>query len=166
MIAGKDTTERPNGTITDLAKKHHVSRTSIYNWRDFFKQLEGDYNASSNLASHFEDKEEILKLILTLRLSCKASIPGISETLKILGYKFGSVGYVSEILKNISTFAINDIPPTSQSIGILADEIFIGGTPILVIIDAVSHAILAIEIAKDRTGETWSKCFMSLIDKG
>lgn len=46
---------------------------------------------------------------------------------------------------------------TQNSIVILADEIFAGNRPILVIMEARSHAILRAYIAPDRKGKTWEK---------
>ncbi len=103
---------------------------------------------------------------MALKFCCKSSIGGISETLKLLGYKNNSQGFISGYLNNLSEVLVNELPSVDTKINILADEIFVCGQPILVILDALSHTILAIELADDRKGKTWQDCYQSLIDKG
>ncbi|MGK5094671.1 hypothetical protein WDW89_21990 [Deltaproteobacteria bacterium TL4] len=54
--------------------------------------------------------------------------------------------------------------PSEKLVFYLSDEIFAINTPILVTIDAQSTAILKIELASDRSMETWRRHFESLGD--
>jgi hypothetical protein len=151
------------GTVISLASTFNVSRPFVYELRDTA--------LTAFQPSQCNDEKEIEaslvnKIIIVMRLCCKSSIGGISEALKLLGYKNNSVGYVSQFLKDRANLLIDDLPICTKPITVLADEIFICGRPVLIILDAISHLILAIELADNRTGDTWEACFASLICKG
>jgi len=101
-----------------------------------------------------------------MRLCCKSSIEGISESLKLLKLPNNSLGYISQFLNLKASFSVENLPRKNIEKTVLADEIFACNQPILVILDAHSHLVLAIELSSDRTGETWNKCFSTLISKG
>ena len=86
--------------------------------------------------------------------------------MKILELPHSSIGYISGFLNSKASFAVDDLPAPDRPVTVLADEIFACGHPILVILEAESHLILAIELADDRTGATWNSCFTALINKG
>ncbi len=155
------------GAIIDLARKNNISRKTVYK----FKNSLLDVFSLEKKESETSDKDNynlmLKKSILGLRFCCKSSITGISEYLRCLGNGSNtSIGHISKFLNEISINAVDDLPIRTEKIDILADEIFISGQPILVIMDATDHYILAIELAKDRTGETWESCYQGLIDKG
>ncbi len=154
------------GFVTNLAKEMGVSRPFVYTQKETILSVFKIKPGTSKAAMRRKNKEEIKKLILALRFCCKSSINGISETLKILGYDINSNGFISEYLNELADKLIDDLPIVNEPISILADEIFVCGQPILVILDAISHTILAIELSPDRKGETWMKCYKTLIDKG
>lgn len=151
------------GTIISLASTFNISRPFVYELRDTaliaFQPSQYNYEQDTKTAL-------VNKLIIVMRLCCKSSIGGISEALKILGYKNSSIGYISQFLKAQANLLIDDLPISATPITVLADEIFICGRPVLIILDAISHLILAIELADNRTGDTWEACFASLIRKG
>lgn len=154
------------GAVTNLANQNGVSRPFVYQQKSIvIDAFRVDQKVDKSLRL-LNDKEETKKLILALKFCCKSSIGGISETLKLLGYKNNSIGFISEYLNSISEVLIDELPIVDTPINILADEIFVCGQPILVIIDAFSHTILAIELTNDRKGETWQACYQLLIDKG
>ena len=153
------------GTVTNIAKQFNVSRPFIYTTKNTI------INSLSLVQSPENDEKKekidlVNSLILTMRLSCKSSIEGISESLKLLNLPNNSFGYISEYLNSKSTCIIENLPVQKVAKTVMADEIFACNQPILVILDAHSHLILAIELANDRTGETWNKCFNTLISKG
>ena len=153
------------GTITDIADKYNVSRPFVYAIKNTILENLALVQINKNDAT----KEKIRfcnELILTMRLCGKSSIEGISESLTILNQPNISQGYISQYLNSKANCLVENIPIPDKPITVLADEIFVCGHPILVILDACSHLILAIELSKDRTGESWNKCFTSLIDKG
>ena len=151
------------GTITDIANNYKTSRPFVY-------ELKNHILSSVSKKEVSNEKQETInfvnRLILVMKLCCKSSVGSISEALKILDLPNNSIGYVSEFLNNKASFCINDLPILHKPLTVLADEIFICNTPVLVILDANSHLILSIELSKDRTGETWKNCFESLINKG
>ena len=153
------------GVVTDIARRYGVSRTFVYELRHLiFNGLKADSpDAGANSTS---DHELADNLILLMRLCCKSSIAGISEALKIIGLPHSSVGYISEFLNRKSALAVDELPVPDAPVTVLADEIFASGNPILVILEARSHAILAVELAENRSGESWRSCFESLTRKG
>ncbi|MEI6066216.1 MAG: hypothetical protein WCP96_02675 [Methylococcaceae bacterium] len=110
--------------------------------------------------------------IILLRFEGQVSIARLNEILRVLGYPHDSTGMVSERLKFFGSCLSNTLnTDTPCLIFYLSDEILALGCPILVIIDPVSTAILRIEPASDRAGNTWKRHFSELkdhqfIDKG
>jgi hypothetical protein len=82
-----------------------------------------------------------------------------------MGFPNDSTGMVSRRLKSFGSCLSNTLNVDKPClIFYLSDEIFTLGCPILVTIDAVSTAILRIELASDRTGSTWKQHFSELKD--
>ena len=81
--------------------------------------------------------------------------------------KYSSIGYISETLSRIGRI----LPNTAQTIEtkrlvIASDEIFSNSQPILIDVDPISSIILKIELAQDRTGETWSEHYNGILENG
>lgn len=160
-----------HGTITNLAKKHNISRTFIYNLRNqllisgwvIFGMLEKDSKED------LTDELAIVKEILSLRLEGKSPLLGISSILKRKGFKNTSLGYISELLSGIGGQLSNTIEGRkgiSYEVVFASDEVFSSGIPVLITVDPISSAILHIELAKDRTGSSWAEHWQKLLDKG
>jgi tetratricopeptide (TPR) repeat protein len=150
--------------MTQIAKAHNISRTFLY-------QL--IFMARLNLEVLFSDEKRLLQtehrhleqVILLLRLEGKCSIPSISSILQALEYQPHSVGYLSQFLQNYGRSLPSTLPlARPKSVFYLSDEIFASHAPILVTIDAQSTAILKIELASDRSAETWKAHFAALED--
>ena len=110
-------------------------------------------------------KFELDAFILLLRLEGQSPIARISEMLRMMGYPNDSTGMVSQQLKFFGSCLSNTLNvDRPYLIFYLSDEIFALGCPILVTIDPVSTAILRIELASDRTGDTWKHHFSELKD--
>jgi hypothetical protein len=152
------------GKMTQIAQDYHISRTFLY-------QL--TWAAQHQLQELFSDPQHLVQdvhsqfepLILLLRLAGKCSLPSLSTILKRLEYQPNSVGYLSEYLKDYG----RSVPSTLQAaqkkvVFYLSDEIFAIGTPILVTVDAQSTAILKIQLASDRSAQTWKAHFDNLGD--
>jgi hypothetical protein len=150
--------------MTQIAQDYHSSRTFLY-------QLTGA--AQHQLQELFSDPQHLVQdvhsqfepLILLLRLEGKCSLPSLSAILKRLEYQPNSVGYLSEYLKDYG----RSVPSTRQAaqkkvVFYLSDEIFAIGTPILVTVDAQSTAIVKIQLASDRSAQTWKAHFDNLGD--
>ena len=139
------------GLVSDLAIKFGVSRQFLYDNLNYFSDL----LSVEGVPSLTIDDEWIHRLILCLRLHCTSSIDGIVETLNEMGLKPSSAGHVSEFLKNIGTTCEIEIPCVVEPVVLLLDETFTKNRPILVIMEASSHYILAITLAPDRKSATW-----------
>ena len=153
------------GAVTDIAEKHGISRPFVYALKN--STLEFLSARKSGIAEQKRSDEELAeRLILLMRFCCKSSIGGISEALKILGLPRSSIGYISEFLKSKAAPGVEKLPAPNSSIKVMADEIFVANTPVLVIMEAFSHVILASELSEDRSGEAWRRCFESLMRRG
>ena len=150
------------GKMTQIAQAYHVSRTFLYQMT---------WAAHLQLEILFSDPQALVQapqplwepLILLLRLEGKCSIPSMSSILKYFQYQPNSVGYLSECFHTYggalpSTLAIAE----HQVVFYLSDEIFARHQPILVTIEAQSTAILKIQLAADRSAETWKAHFDDL----
>ncbi|MDI6795109.1 MAG: hypothetical protein QME81_19960 [bacterium] len=91
-----------------------------------------------------------------MRLEGNCSLQNISNILETLGCRPCSVGYISERLKEYAQKLSNTLETDSiKFVLFLSDELFSGSQPILITIEPQSAAILRIELAKDRTADTW-----------
>ncbi len=150
------------GLVTDLARKCDVSRQFLYNnLAEVMRHLRGTDQPDPDA-----DDESTHRLILAMRLFCDASLDGISNVLKVMGLEPCSTGHVSEFLSGLGAACQLEIPAGGTPRTVLVDEIFISGVPILVVMDAVSHCILSITLASDRTKETWVAELRKLLDQG
>ncbi len=152
------------GKMTQIANQYNISRTFLY---ELF------FMAKLNLEVLFSDEKSLLQtdrahleqVILLLRLEGKCSIPSISSILQALQYQPNSVGYLSQWLQSYGHWLPDTLPMTGpQVVFYLSDEIFASHAPILVTLDAQSTAILKIELASDRSAETWKAHFAALED--
>jgi len=150
------------GQMTQIAQDYHISRTFLY-------QL--SWAAKHHLEDLFSDPQHLVEppdfllepWILLLRLEGQCSIPSMSSIFKHFDYQPRSVGYLSQYLKDYgrsvpSTLSIAE----KKMVFYLSDEIFAIGVPILVTLEAQSTAILKIELAVDRSAETWEAHFKDL----
>ena len=109
-IAGVALFEDEYGQITALSRKYKISRNFIYQLRN--QLLIGGWvvfgmspKASKGSIEGVEVAEqlELIREILSLRLEGKCPIIGISLLLKRRGLKSSSIGYVSQVLKEIGS---------------------------------------------------------------
>jgi hypothetical protein len=150
------------GKMTQIAQEYHISRTFLYQlmWAANL-QLETLF---SDQQPHVQDPHPLFEpFIFLLRLEGKCSIPSLSSILKYFQYQPNSVGYLSECFQHYgaalpSTLAMAE----HQVVFYLSDEIFARHQPILVTIEARSTAILKIQLASDRSAETWKAHFDDL----
>jgi hypothetical protein len=150
------------GKMTQIAQAYDISRTFLY-------QL--SWAAKHHLEALFSDPQHVVKpsdlllepWILLLRLEGKCSIPSLSCILQRMAYGPNSVGYLSESLQAYGRCVPSTLfMPHKQVVFYLSDEIFAIRDPILVTIDAQSTAILKIELASDRSAQTWQAHFQDL----
>ncbi len=150
------------GKMTQIAQDYHISRTFLYQltWAAQH-QLETLFSTPTSLAPGLQSPLEPLMLLLRLEAAC--SIPSLSSILKRLEYQPNSVGYLSESLQAYGRAVPSTLSMSQQTVVFyLSDEIFAIRHPILVTIEAHSTAILKIELASDRSAETWQAHFADL----
>ncbi len=150
------------GKMTQIAQDYHISRTFLYQltWAAQH-QLETLFSTPTSLAPGLQSPLEPLMLLLRLEAAC--SIPSLSSILKRLEYQPNSVGSLSESLQAYGRAVPSTLSMSQQTVVFyLSDEIFAIRHPILVTIEAHSTAILKIELASDRSAETWQAHFADL----
>jgi hypothetical protein len=150
------------GKMTQIAQEYHLSRTWLY-------QL--IWAANLQLETLFSDQKPCVEnpaplldpFILLLRLEGKCSIPSISSILKYCQYQPNSVGYLSECFHTYGAALPSTLSMATPTVVFyLSDEIFARHQPILVTIEAQSTAILKIQLASERSAETWQAHFDDL----
>src|SRR6266581_3190933 len=152
------------GKMTHIAQDYHISRTFLYQlmWAADL-QLEMLF---SDQKPHVQDPSPLLEpLILLLRLEGKCSIPSMSSILQYFQYQPNSVGYLRECFHNYGAALPSTLAMAEHKVVFyLSDEIFARHQPILVTIEAQSTAILKIQLASDRSAQTWKAHFDDLGD--
>jgi hypothetical protein len=150
------------GKMTQLAREYRISRTFLYQmtWAAHH-QLEILFSDSKDLV---QDPQPLLEpLMLLLRLEGTCSIPSLSSILTYFQYQPNSVGYLSECFQTYGRALPSTLSMTeSKVVFYLSDEIFARHQPILVTIEAQSTAILKIQLASDRSAQTWKAHFEDL----
>lgn len=151
------------GSVSRIAGDYEISRMFVYQLTNRAKTHLELLFALPDTLGKLENERELDKLIFSLRLEGKSSIPSISVISRNLGNTPASVGYISERLK-----AYGEVLPSSllsmdgSYVFFLSDEIYANSCPILITIDPKSTAILKIELASERTKEVWSKYYEEL----
>jgi hypothetical protein len=152
------------GKMTQIAQEYHISRTWLSQliWAANL-QLETLF---SEQKPHAQDSQILFEpLILLLRLEGKCSLPSLSSILKYFQYQPNSVGYLSECFQHYGAALPSTLAMVERTVVFyLSDEIFARHQPILVTIEAQSTAILKIQLASDRSAETWKAHFDALGD--
>ena len=143
------------GKMTEIANSYRISRT-------FLDQLL--LLATLQLETLFSDEKLLFQkdhhhfeqLLFLLRLEGNCSLLSIASILKALEYHPHSVGYLSQFFHSAGqTLPSTLVIPSKKLVFYLSDEIFAIHAPILVTIDARSTTILNIELASDRSADTW-----------
>jgi len=153
------------GEITRIASNYQVSRLFVYQllW-PLLLLFELEVSASCTRKA---DIIETDRHILLLRLEGHCSLERISQIIKQLGLPFSSVGYISQRIKSYASVLPKEpLVPGAQIVFIISDEIFTQGQPILLTIEPRSLAIIKIELAEKRDGESWKMHWKELVEMG
>jgi len=146
--------------MTELAQQYRISRQMVYLllWA-LLEVFEPDSKRTSapTQGSHFVVPWD--KLVLALRLHGCCSVGDIAGILTSMGLPKRSVGTISQFLGAIAKQVPNEVPRDEVNLILLADETFMAGQPILVLLDAKSHYILRAFLADDRSGQTWAELY-------
>ena len=150
------------GKMTAIAKSYRISRTFLYHLLLMANlQLETLFSEEKLLFQ--KDHRHVEQLLLLLRLEGNCSLLRIASILKALEYSPNSVGYLSQFFHSAAQALPSTLlMPSKSFVFYLSDEIFALHTPILVTIDARSTTILNIELASDRSADTWKGHFAAL----
>lgn len=150
------------GKMTQIAHYYQISRTFLYQLI-FLANLQLEMLFSDAKLLLQKDHQHFEQLLLLLRLEGNCALLSMSSILKALEYHPNSVGYLSQFFQSVGqTLPSTLLMPSTTWVFYLSDEIFAIHTPILVTIDARSTAILNIELAADRSAETWKAHFEAL----
>lgn len=150
------------GKMTEIAKSYQISRTFLYQLI-FVANLQLETLFSDEKLLFQKDHRHLEHLLLLLRLEGNCSLLSMSSILKALDYHPHSVGYLSQFFQSAAqTLPSTLLMPSKKLVFYLSDEIFAIDKPILVTIDARSTTILNIELASDRSAETWKAHFEAL----
>jgi len=152
------------GKMTEIARCYQISRTFLYQLV-FMAHLQLEVLFSEETPRAPADPRPLEPLMLLLRLEGKCSLGSIASILQALEYAPHSVGYLSQFFQQYGQALPSTLSTGSRKVVFyLSDELFALQAPILITIDAHSTAILRIELAGDRSAETWSAHFAALED--
>lgn len=144
------------GQVIAFARKYGVSRQTIYDIKDSFRDR---FVAAE--PSCTDRQLAVKQLILSLRMEGQSPLSGIHKILKRQGAVCDSVGYISETLTEWGRVAGTDLwlehSAEALEIPFAADEIYAGSQPILVVVHPRSLAILRITLCDDRSSASWEK---------
>src|SRR5574341_588201 len=150
------------GKRTNIAAFYQISRTFLSQLL-FLANLQLETLLSDEKLLCQKDHGHFEQLIVLLRLEGKCSLLSIASILQALEYSPHSVGYLSQCFHSAGqTRPSTLVIPSKTLVFYLSDEIFAIHAPILVTIDAQSTTILHIELASDRSAETWRAHFEAL----
>ena len=150
------------GKMTAIAKGYQISRTFLYHLL-FMANLQLETLFSDEKLLFQKDHRHFEQLILLLRLEGTCSLPSIAAIVKALEYHPNSVGSLSQCFHSAGhALPSTLVMPSKTLVFYLSDEIFAIHAPILVTIDARSTTILKIELASDRSADTWRAHFAAL----
>ena len=152
------------GKMTEIANSYRISRTFLYQLL-LMATLQLETLFSDEKLLFQKDHRHLESLLLLLRLEGNCSLLSLASILKALEYHPNSVGYLSQFFHSAGqTLPSTLVIPSKKWVFYLSDEIFAMHTPILVTIDARSTTILNIELASDRSADTWRAHFEALAD--
>jgi hypothetical protein len=150
--------------MAQIAKSYQISRTFLYQLL-LMANLQLETLFSDEKLLFQKDYQHLDQLLLLLRLEGKCSLLSISAILKALEYQPNSVGYLSQFFQSAGQMLPSTLlMPSKKLVFYLSDEIFALHVPILLTIDARSTTILNIELASDRSAETWRAHFDALAE--
>ena len=150
------------GKMTQIAHYYRISRTFLYQLL-LAANLQLEVLFSDEKLLFHKDHQHFEHLLLLLRLEGNCSLLSISAILQALHYHPHSVGSLSQFFHSAGQMLPSTlVMPAKQVVFYLSDEIFAIHVPILLTIDAQSTTILNIELASDRSAETWKAHFEAL----
>jgi len=143
------------GKMTEIAQYYQISRTFLYQLL-FMANLQLETLFSEEKLLFQKDHRHFEQLIVLLRLEGTCSLLSIAAIVKALEYHPNAVGYLSQFFHSAGQALPSTlVMPSKTWVFYLSDEIFAIHAPLVVTIDARSTPILNIELASDRSADTW-----------
>jgi hypothetical protein len=141
--------------MTKIAQPYQISRTFLYRLLLMANvQLETLFSDEKRLGHH--DQRHFTHWLFLLRLEGNCSLLRMAAILQALDYHPHSGGFLSQFFhKAGQALPSTLVMPSKTWVFYLSDEIFALDKPILITIDAHSTTILNIELATERSAETW-----------
>jgi len=153
------------GAITALTQQYNISRQFVYNLL-YTLQIALILSFSISEENAAKNKRDEIGKILSLKFEGKSPHSGMSEVMKRFEMPNCSEGYISQVLKEIGAVLpeIQEIEMEGKfSAHLVDDEIFVKSKPILMTGEPKSTLLLGISLAEDRTADTWSEHFESIL---
>jgi hypothetical protein len=159
--------------VSDLAREYEVSRKFLYQQAHTAEQALSEAFAPSSRSGDVlfylpVTKAWLRQLVLALVLICHCSVRGVVELLQdVFDYRL-SVGTVHNIVHSAVTpaQAINQQYDLSRIRVGLLDEIFQGGDPVFVGVDAKSTFCFLLSPEQHCDADTWGIRLLELVDQG
>jgi hypothetical protein len=153
-------------TIAVLKTRYKVSSTFIYNQSKILKHQAGVLFGvkEKNQLNHLEEVLKSIRFFLEGKLETKGALQGLSNFGNSLGLKYHSTNFISELLQ-VAGSLLNSTYSSDAPILVtfLCDEVYSGGDPILVTVEAQSMMVLDIRLVKGTfTGTNWEESFIKL----
>lgn len=161
------------GRATELAEKHNISRTMLYQLRDRAKEALSKALLPGKPGPKPEDQEltidrEFIRLAITVMSILKGSVRDIQLGLELLFSVSRSLGHISETLQEVGAVAAEYNANLRLPLPMLGelDEIFQGRKPCLTVVDGRSFVVLNLTAADRRDGTTWGVTLLELQERG
>jgi hypothetical protein len=165
--------DREWGRATELAEKHNISRTLLYQLRDRAKEalVKGLLPRKPGPKPEVEEltiDQDFIRRSVTVLSMLKGSVRDIQLGLKLLFDVSRSMGYISETLQEVGAAAADYNESIRIPLPMLGelDEIFHGRTPCLTVVDGRSFVVLNLKAAERRDGTTWGVTLLDLQERG
>jgi regulator of protease activity HflC (stomatin/prohibitin superfamily) len=165
--------ERDWGRATELAQKHGISRTLLYQLRDraeegLNKALLPRKPGPKPQGQELTIDRDFIRLAVTVLSMLKGSVRDIQLGLKLLFSVSRSIGYISETLQDVGAAAADYNDSIRIPLPMLGelDETFQGRNPCLTVVDGRSFLVLNLTAADHRDGTTWGVTLLDLQERG
>lgn len=157
------------GLVSKLSCKYNISRRFIYNLAKKSKDLDSPSISVVDVAC-VSEKERSLGFILRLRLEGNCSLESIHALMVGEGYRYNSVGFISETLKKagakLGSAVVSDSVEVKKNIIYCCDEIYAKRSAVLITVEPISWAILHIELSEKCDSVSWETHWADLKARG
>jgi hypothetical protein len=168
---------RPWGIVSWMSEVFQLSRPALYALAERVRQRllpAGEPAVLAEAEARGETivvtRERMVRTVLTASLPGKMSIRPLRQTLSEAFDQTRSIGWISELLTEAGRRAghrLRQIDTSPLGTVIAArDETFLGGKPLLLVIDPVTMTILLAEACPDRQADTWSAALLVAQEQG